>query len=335
MTEISGYRIKEKLSEDSISFYYRAVREQGFSNPATVIIRTPKRDDPDVKDRAKLQNEYEVTKDLDTENVLKPLELFTQDSRLALIFEDFNATPLSNLIDSGNVALEHMLRVAIRLSDILGELHGKKIIHKNIKPQNILIDTTTWQTKLTGFDIASLYSGESATQVADTVEGTLAYMSPEQTGRMNRVIDYRSDLYALGTVFYEMLTGGPPFREEDPLALVHAQMARNPVPPHQVSVEVPEVLSGIVMKLLSKAPEQRYQSTYGLGVDLKRCQSELQSSGKITRFEPGEHDPSPLFETSQILYGRGTELDALMETFSRTQNGEGVFAIIKGRSGIG
>jgi len=249
MTEISGYRITEKLSEDSISFYYRAVREQGFSNPATVIIRTPKRDDPDVKDRAKLQNEYEVTKDLDTENVLKPLELFTQDSRLALIFEDFNATPLSNLIDSGNVALEHMLRVAIRLSDILGELHGKKIIHKNIKPQNILIDTTTWQTKLTGFDIASLYSGESATQVADTVEGTLAYMSPEQTGRMNRVIDYRSDLYALGTVFYEMLTGGPPFREEDPLALVHAQMARIPVPPHQASSEVPEVLSGIVMAL--------------------------------------------------------------------------------------
>lgn len=335
MIEISGYRIKEKLTEDSISFYYRAVREQSSLDPETVIIRTPKRDDPDVKDRAKLQNEYEVTKDLDTESVLKPLELFTQDSRLALIFEDFNATPLSNLIDSGDVALSHMLRIVVRLSDILGELHGKKIIHKNIKPQNILIDTFTWQTKLTGFDIASLYSGESATQGADTVEGTLAYMSPEQTGRMNRVIDYRSDLYALGTVFYEMLTGGPPFREEDPLALVHAQMARNPVPPHQVNSEVPEAISEIVMKLLSKAPEERYQSTYGLGIDLKRCLSELQSSGKISRFEPGEHDPSPLFEISQNLYGRGTELDALVDAFSRTQRGEGVFALIKGRSGIG
>lgn len=335
MAEISGYRIKEKLFEDSFSLYYRAVRAQRSSGPGTVIIRTLRSDDPDVHDRARLQNEYEVSQYVNSENVLKSLELLTQDSRLSLVFEDFTAAPLASLIDSGSLAFSHILRVAVRLTDILGELHGVRIIHKNIKPQNILVDSNTWQIKLTGFDIASRFSGENKAQGADTMEGTPAYMSPEQTGRMNRAVDYRSDLYALGAVFYEMLTGGPPFREEDPLALVHALMAKNPIPPHEVNSEVPEVMSAIVMKLLSKAPEQRYQSSYGLGIDLRRCLSEFQYSGTLTRFEPGEHDPSPLFNISQNLYGREDELDTLMDAFGRARRGGGVLALIGGRSGIG
>ncbi len=337
MAEISGFKIREKLFEDSISIYYHGFREQSTSRPFRVIIRMLKSDDPDVKDAAKLRNEYEITKNLDTEGILRRTELMTQDSRPVLVFEDFNGMPLSNITGSGKIELAGFLRIAIQLSEVLGDIHGKSIIHKDIKPQSILINTTTWQIKLTGFNIASLYSGESAAVISsvDTVEGTLAYMSPEQTGRMNRAIDYRSDLYSLGMVFYEMLVGEPPFLEEDPLALVHAQMARNPVPPQKANRSIPGAVSGIVMKLLSKAPEERYQGTHGLGLDLKRCLSELESTGTIADFEPGEHDLSPLFEISQGLYGREKEMDTLMEVFNRTRHGEGMFALIGGHSGIG
>jgi PAS domain S-box-containing protein len=333
MFELPGYTIKEKLFEDSVSLYYRAARTPQASSYPTVIVRALRGDGSDVENRARLQHEYDIVKQLEHEYVLKPLELLIQDSGIFLIFEDFHAEPLASHIDSGSIELLHILQTAVRLSDTLGYIHGEGIIHSNIKPQNILVDKSGWQIKLTGFDIASRFSVEST--VTDTMVGTPAYMSPEQTGRMNRVADYRSDLYSLGAVMYELLTGQPPFREKDTLALVHALLAINPVPPHEMNVEVPEVMSAIVMKLLSKSPEKRYQSSYGLGVDLRRCLAEIQRTGRLTLFEPGEYDPSPLFTISQNLYGRQDELYALRDALDHVRQGGGRFVLIGGKSGIG
>jgi PAS domain S-box-containing protein len=335
MNEIPGYRIREKLFEDSITFYYRANREQMSSGPGAVIVRTLKGDDTDPGNRARLRNEYDVTHELHLKGILNPLEFLAQDSGVFLVFEDFPAVPLAHLIDSDNMTLSRVVSIAVRLTDIVGDIHGEHILHRNIKPQYILVDGSSWDVKLTGFDISSRFTKESTVHGDEIMVGTPAYMAPEQTGRMNRAVDYRSDLYSLGAVFYEMLTGAPPFSESETLALVHAHMAKNPVSPSEIRTEVPETISAIVMKLLSKSPENRYQSSYGLGIDLRRCLSGLRTSGDIDIFEPGEHDPSPLFATSKKLYGRRDALRTLHEERERAREGAGTFVLIAGSSGIG
>jgi PAS domain S-box-containing protein len=337
MTDIAGYTIEEVLFENSVSGLCRGVRVQPSSQPLRALIRYSKRDEPGIQDRVRLRKEYEISKDLDVEGVLKPLELVTGGARVALIYEDFKGVPLSTLIGSEKFELDRFLHRAIRLSEILGSIHGRGIIHKDIKPQNILVGGVDSVLKLTGFAFSSPFSGRNAEEgsAAETLEGTLAYMSPEQTGRMNRAVDYRSDLYSLGLVLYEMVTGRPAFREEEALALVHAQMAKNPVPPDQVNERLPDVVSRMIMKLVSKAPEERYQSSYGLGADLKRCLSELEQSGAISPFEPGEEDLSPLFEIPARLYGRDLEVQTLAELLDRARKGGRVCALIAGHSGMG
>ena len=337
MTDIEGYRVKEKLYEDSISVFHRGIREQGKAKPGHVIIRILKKDEPDVRDAAKLRNDYEICRNLDIEGVLKHYELITHDNCIALILEDFDGEPLPNIIGREPLEMALFLKIAIGLAEILGEIHEHGVIHRDIKPQNVLINTATLQMRFVDFSIASTFPGEgiAAGSAVDALEGTLPYMSPEQTGRMNRAIDYRSDLYSLGVVLYEMLTGTLPFVAEDPLELVHAHMAKKPVPPHRMNGKIPHVASNIVMKLLAKAPEERYQSTFGLQADLKRCLSELESSGKITDFKTGQDDRSPLLEISRQLYGREAELHTLHESFDRARRGEVVFTLIAGHSGIG
>ena len=336
MAEIPGYRIIEKLCEDPRRIIYRGVSEQGVSKTLPVIIKTLKVENPDTKDLARLRHEYEITKTLVIEDIVKPYELVKYNNNLALIMEEFGAGPLKSLIVSGQIELAQFLRMAIRISEILGEIHGKSIIHKNIKPQSIFINSTTEQIKLTDFGISSFFRSEGPGDSGiDMVEGSLAYSSPEQTGRMNRAIDYRSDLYSLGIVFYEMLTGRLPFQAEDPLELVHSHIAKKPDPPQRVDVEIPQAVSKIILKLLSKAPEDRYQSTYGLKTDLELCQSELKSMNKIGDFEPGKDDRSPMFKVSHRIYGRDTEISALNESLNLADRGESVLALIAGNSGVG
>ena len=336
MVEISGYKIIKKLYEDSRRVIYRGIRKQGASKPFPVIIKTLKKEYPDAKDIAGLRHEYEITTNLGIKGVVKPLEFITQNNSPALILEDFGGEPLTGLINSGKIELAQFLKIAIRVSEILGEIHAKSIIHKDINPRNILINSATEQIKLTDFDISSFYPEERLSiSSLEVIEGTLAYMSPEQTGRMNRAIDYRSDLYSLGIVFYEMLTGGLPFQAKDTIELVHSHIAKKPVPPRKADGRIPEAVSRIIMKLLAKAPEERYQSTYGLKVDLERCLSELRSFGGIGDFELGKDDRSPVFKVSQRLYGRETEIYALEETFNLASDGERVLVLIAGQAGIG
>lgn len=336
MIEIPGYKIIKKLYEDSKRVLYRGVRKQGASKPLSVVIKTLKKEYTDEKDTARLRHEHEITINLGIKGVVKPLELVTQNNSIALILEDFSGEPLTNLMSSGKIELARFLNIAIQVSEILGEIHAKSIIHKDLKSRNILINSATGQIKLTGFGISSLFPEESLSiSSLEVVEGTVAYMSPEQTGRMNRAVDYRSDLYSLGIVFYEMLTGGLPFQAEDTLELVHSHIAKKPVPPHKADGRIPEAVSKIIMKLLSKAPEERYQSTYGLKADLERCLSDLGSEGVIGDFEPGKDDRSPVFKVSQRLYGRETEMYALEEILNLAGRGERVLALIAGQAGIG
>jgi predicted ATPase/GAF domain-containing protein len=337
MTEITGYKIIEKMYEGSGKAYFRALKAKGVSKPLPVIIKAFIKEEPDVKETASLQKDFEITKDLSIEGIVKPYELVPHNDGLALILEAFDGEPLTSVLGSGKIEVAQFLRIAIELSEILGEIHGSGIIHRGLNPQNILINRATNQIKLTDFGNSTFFPGKRASSfpLVDTAEGALFYVSPEQTGRMNRVVDYRSDLYSLGVIFYEILTGGLPFQSESPLELVHFHIAKKPVPPHKRDRKIPEALSGIVMKLLSKAPEERYQSTHGLISDLKRCLLELESTGEISDFRPGEDDRSPIFRVSQRFYGREAEKDTLRESFHRAASGERVLALIAGKAGIG
>ena len=208
------------------------------------------------------------------------------------------------------MGISEFLRIGISLARALRQVHARGLIHKDIKPANILVDAASGGVWLTGFGIASRLPRERANpEPPDEIAGTLAYMAPEQTGRMNRSIDARSDLYSLGVTFYEMLTGMLPFAAADPAEWVHCHIARQPVPPDQRAAGTPRVLSAIVMKLLAKTSEERYQTATGVEADLRRCLAELESLGRVDPFPLGAHDASGRLLIPECLYGREREIE--------------------------
>src|SRR6202011_3271346 len=233
--------------------------------------------------------------------------------------------------------VSHFLRIAIPLAGALRRVHERGLIHKDIKPVNILADAVSGGVWLTGFGIASRLPREhQAAAPPEVIAGTLAYMAPEQTGRMNRSVDSRSDLYALGVTFYEMLTGTLPFTAADPMEWVHSHIARQPVPPDERVAGVPGPLSAIVMKLLAKIAEERYQTAAGVEADLRRGLAEWESHGRIDPFPLGAYDTSDRLLIPEKLYGREREIDALIASFDRVvANGTLEFVLVSGYSGIG
>ncbi len=333
--EISGYQITEKLHETSRKVIYRAVKDNGGSQPRSVIIKALKEEYPSSKDVAELRHEYEVTNNLAIEGILKSHELLEHNGSVALVMEDFGGKPLKTVIDSKAIDPALLLPLAVRLAEILGYIHAQNIVHRDIKPQNILINSETNQVKITDFCIASLSPRhEQGFAGINSLEGTLAYMAPEQAGRINRAVDYRSDFYSLGVVLYEMATGKRPFEAQDPLELVHSHVAKLPVSLHELNVKLPKALSRIIMKLLAKTPEERYQSAHGLKADLVRCLSGL-TAGRDIDFEPGKNDRSTVLNVPQKLYGRQAEIAALKQYFDGCLEDAGKMALIAGYSGIG
>ena len=330
---ILEYEIIDLIDDEANSFVYRAQKSE-TTNP--VILKLPKNQYPSLRQLSRFRHEFEVTRDMDIVGIIKPIKLEDSRDSLALVLEDIGGTSLKNVLQIRQLSLNAFLRLAIQLTNILADIHQNKIIHKDIKPSNIIVNLETETIKITDFGIASRLPEESQ-QIThlNLLEGTLAYMAPEQTGRMNRSIDYRSDYYALGVTFYEMLTGQLPFPMQDPLTLLHAHIARKPTPPHEIRETIPTILSSIVLKLMAKTKEDRYQSAYGLRVDLQKCLTQLQTTGEIEPFILGQQDISRRFQIPQRLYGRTDDIATLLQSFERVQQGQGEMVLVSGQAGIG
>ncbi|MEG3931865.1 MULTISPECIES: AAA family ATPase [unclassified Microcoleus] len=317
---LPDYQISAPISDGLNTCIYRGIREL---DEQPVIIKILKAEFPTLEQITRLKNEYKITQHLQVESIVKSYSLETYQNRLALILEDFGGNSLSKII-STKLNLTAFLNIGIQLASALNSLHQNSIIHKDIKPSNIIINQETGTVKLTDFSVASRLSKENP-QINSTnlVEGTIAYMSPEQTGRMNRTLDYRSDFYSLGVTFYEMLTGKLPFNSSDILELVHCHIAKHPAPPCECRTnqengdEIPQVVSDIVMKLLAKNAEDRYQTAEGIKADLEKCLNSWQTTGEIVYFVPGQLDRSGQLSIPQKLYGREAQVDHLLAAFER------------------
>jgi serine/threonine protein kinase len=301
-----------------------------------ILIVEPTGESVPVPSLKRLEHEYSLRAELDPGWAARPVSLTHRNDRAVLILEDPGGQLLERLLGEP-LDTAQFLRIAIPLTTALRRVHAGALIHKDIKPGNVLVDLESSRVWLTGFGMASrLPSEHQPPEPAEDIAGTLAYMAPEQTGRMNRPIDSRSDLYALGVTFYEMLVGVLPFAASEPLEWVHCHVARQPIPPRGHVSAVPEQISAIVMKLLSKTAEQRYQTAAGVESDLRRCLSELKELGRIDEFSLGAHDLSDRLLIPEKLYGRAREVAGLLASFDRiVRNGTPEFVLVSGYSGIG
>lgn len=326
MIEIDGYRIQTLIYESINSIVYRGIRQE---DNQPIILKILQQDTPTPQERTRYRQEYEIINTLNLDGVVTAYGLEEIEHRLIIILEDFGGISWRQAMrtiapDTQQIPplpLLEFLPIAIQVADILGMVHAANVIHKDINPANIIFHPETRQTKLIDFGISTLLSRQNPTlKPPNELEGTLAYLSPEQTGRMNRVLDYRTDFYSLGVTFYELLTGKLPFETIDPLDLVHCHIARQPPSPHQLNPALPLVLSDIVMKLMAKAAEDRYQSAWGLKADLEHCLQQMQQQGDIPHFSLARRDISDKFQIPQKLYGRESETAMLLAAFDRAAN---------------
>ncbi|MEG4108156.1 AAA family ATPase [Microcoleus sp. S13_C5] len=332
MIVLSGYEIIENIYEGVRTVVYRGIRNR---DRQLVIVKIIKNEYPTLEQITNLRQEFIITQNLECEGIVKTYNLENYQNSLALILEDLGGLSLYHFMAANNLSITEWLRVAIALSETLIYLHQVPIIHKDIKPSNIIINPATGKVKLTDFSISSrLELKNQSISNPNLLEGTLAYMSPEQTGRMNRAIDYRTDFYSLGVTFYEILTNQLPFTTTDPMELVYCHIAKQPVPPKEVA-EIPQAVSDIVMKLLAKNAEDRYQSAAGLKFDLETCLQQLQTTGKIENFPIGQRDRGNQLLIPQKLYGRESEVQILLDAFGRVSLGATEMMLVSGYSGIG
>ena len=329
-------RESQILWEDGERAFRRGWRLDDEGKQRAVLIVLPAADHPSRSSLDRFTHEYELKHELDGTWAARPLELLRDASRTMLVLEDAGGEPLERLL---GVPMEagRFLRLAIPVAFALGRLHQRGLVHKDIKPANILFSEATGEARLTGFGIASRFSRErQSPHPPETIAGTLAYMAPEQTGRMNRSIDSRSDLYALGVTFYQMLTGAMPFNAADPMELIHCHIARQPVPPRDSVPSLPMAVSDVVMKLLAKAAEDRYQTAAGVERDLRRCLTEWETRGLVDDFPLGQQDAADRLLIPEKLYGRTSEIEMLLAAFDRVvQDGAPELVLVSGYSGIG
>ncbi|UVF22196.1 AAA family ATPase (plasmid) [Microvirga terrae] len=302
----------------------------------TVLAVVPVAEHPSPASVERLAHAFGLKDELDPAWALRPLKLERERGRTVLVLEDPGGEPLARRLGSP-LPVAQFLPLAIGIAAALGQVHQRGLIHKDLKPAHILVGCPDGQVRLTGFGIASRLARERQTpEPPGTIAGTLPYMAPEQTGRMNRSVDARSDLYALGVTFYQMLTGTLPFVAADPMEWVHCHIARQPLAPHERLAPIPAPLSAIIMKLLAKTPEERYQTAGGLERDLRRCWADWQAHGRIAAFALGQHDTPDRLLIPETLYGREPEIATLLAAFDRVvAGGRPELVLVAGYSGIG
>jgi predicted ATPase/signal transduction histidine kinase len=320
MIELTGYQILDQIYSGTRTLVYRGTRT---CDETPVVIKVLRSEYPSFSELVQFRNQYTIAKNLNLPGIIQAYSLEAYQNGYALIVEDFGGISLKEWMREGETvpSVVEFLLIAIELCNILDRLCRDRIIHKDIKPANILINPETKQVKLIDFSIASLLPRETQTLMSPNVlEGTLNYISPEQTGRMNRGIDYRTDFYSLGVTFYELLTGKLPFQSSDPMELVHCHIAKQPTSVREINPEIPVVLSSIVSKLMAKNAESRYQTALGLKADLENCLQQLNDTGKIDTFPIAELDLCDRFIIPEKLYGRATEVATLLAAFDRIAN---------------
>ena len=335
MAEDFRYVLEPLRREEDFTLYRG--RALGDSVPVLALAVAAEQASPQSLHR--LEHEWSLAPELDAAWAAEPLALTRYQGREVLILRDPGGTPLDQLIEQYRrepFDLVRVLPIAIGLTAALGQVHGQGLIHKDVKPANALVDESghVW---LTGFGIASRLPRERLPPLPpEIIAGTLAYMSPEQTGRMNRSVDSRSDLYSLGIALYELMTGSLPFSGSDPMEWVHCHIARQPLSPAQRRPDIPAVVSSVIMKLLAKTAEERYQTAVGLERDLQRCLQEWASHARIDEFPLAAHDTPDRLLIPEKLYGRASEIDTLLASFDRVVNGGGPeLVLVSGYSGVG
>jgi serine/threonine protein kinase len=368
MLTLPNYQILTQIYESANSLVYRAVRNE---DNQPVILKVLKEDYPSPEELRRYRQEYEITKSLNLNGVIKTYGLEKYQNTSVIVLEDFGGESLhslrfpsirgfgpiergqrgvkgvdtslssnrgvDSLVESGRGCVENFLLVAIQIADALGQIHAANIIHKDINSANIVFNPATNQLKIIDFGISTRLPRETLTlKNPSQLEGTLAYISPEQTGRMNSVLDYRTDLYSLGVTYYELLTGSLPFKSTDAIELVHCHIAKTPRPVYKLNPDVPPIISDIVMKLMTKNVEDRYQSAFGVKADLEKCLVNLQGFQNVGNldsenlqgfqnlfsfnFELAQNDFSGKFQIPQKLYGRENEVKTLLQAFERVAN---------------
>jgi len=326
------YTVTETLYESEGTSLYRALGPDRV--PVILKVLDPRRCRPKALDRQR--SEYEFGRTLDLPAIARPLALDTFQGMPALVIEDFGGQPLDVLLGEP-LPMDRFLDLAMRIASAVAQVHRQCVVHKDLKPQNILVNSAIGEVRLADFGLASRLPREQETaKPAQMIEGSLPYMSPEQTGRMNRAVDSRSDLYSLGVIFYQMLTGRLPFEAHDPPEWVHCHVARTPTSPSRLVAGIPETVARIVLKLLAKTAEDRYQTAAGLRHDLARCLEAWRARGRIDPFPLGERDGSDRLQIPEKLYGRDKELALLLRAFVRVvATGSPELVLVSGYSGIG
>lgn len=319
MIALPGIAIQDKIYESSNSLVYRGMKDDGVA----IVVKMLKQDYPSPQELIRYRQEYRITSSLNLEGVIKAYSQQNYQRTLVMILEDFGGESLEQWMHKRPdifcpMPLSTFLGLAIALTDILGKIHAANVIHKDINPGNIVLNLDTGVVKIIDFGIATQFNCTNPTFNSHyVIEGTLAYLSPEQTGRMNRLLDYRTDLYSLGVTFYELLTGHLPFQTMDMLELVHCHIAKRPPSPHEINTNIPKPVSDIILKLMAKNAEDRYQSAWGIKADLDICVQQLEEIGQIFSLHLARQNVSGQFQIPQKLYGRNKEVAILLAAFVR------------------
>ncbi|TNE47293.1 MAG: GAF domain-containing protein [Deltaproteobacteria bacterium] len=333
MLQVSGYRDLDLIHLSAKSSVYRAIREE---DNAPVILKAPSAELLPLSVVARYRYSFNITRALEDEGLCKTYDLLQENKRPVLVMEDIHGVGLHEWKEQENPDFEQLLSISIKVVEALANLHHQNIVHKDIKPANIVLNSESQKVQLIDFMLATQILREAKDwSPPQHLEGTLYYIAPEQTGRIHRHIDHRTDLYSLGVTLYELFVGELPFQHEDPMSLLHAHMALAPVPPHRVNSEIPEVLSHIILKLMEKRPENRYQSSLGVKADLEHCLDLFRATGHIHSFVLGSQDTFPALQVSEKVYGRERELQSLNDALEQAKAGRASCMLVGGFSGVG
>ncbi len=328
----TDYGNLEKIHESKRTIVYRA---RLVADGRRVVLKTLRGPYPAPELAARFRRELEATRRARGPGAIEALGLDTFGDTVAIVLEDFGGTSLATDWTARRPSLEGQLRLAARIVDALARVHERDLVHKDVNPSNVVWNDATGEVKLIDFGISATRPRSNVPLTGtNAIEGTLHYIAPEQTGRMNRALDYRADFYSLGATLYELLTGRTPFSGDDPIELVHAHIARVPIAPHELA-GIPRALSDVVMRLLAKNAEDRYQSAFGIRADLLECAEQLAKTGRIEPFPLGRFDVVERLQIPQRLYGRDADTKALREAFDRVAAGAFEVVVVTGYSGIG